>query len=275
MADFVASMGVPFLACVVLVGIHVYLGMHVLTREIIFVDLALAQIAALGSVVGALLGYSKDLAPWTNKGLAVSFAVAGALIFSITRQKKERIAHEAIIGIAYAVALSVTILLSSQMPHGADELRELLSGNILWVDSREVLHTALLYGLVGVIHFVFRKKFFAISKDAKAAQQQGINVLGWDFLFYVTFGVVVTSSVSIVGVLLVFSFLVIPASIAFLLSEHLGRRLWLGWGVGVLVSALGLIASYQMDLPTGPTIVVMLGLALVLVASAKKLISRA
>jgi len=249
----------PFAACLVLTGIHVYLGIHVLARKVIFVDLALAQIAALGTTWGVLLGWDVHEDALEIKGFSLAFAVIGAAVFSLTRMRKERVPHEAIIGITYAVALSAAILFSARLAHGAEEVKELLTGSILWVTPAQVLSTAALYAVLGLFHFVFRRRFLLISHDPERAEAEGLNVRLWDFLFYVSFGFVVTSSVSIAGVLLVFTYLVIPTVVAALFADSVRARLFIGWGVGTLVSALGVALSYFRDLPSGPTIVVSFG----------------
>lgn len=264
MPEFLQSMAWPFLACLVLTGIHVYLGIHVLARKVIFVDLALAQVAALGSVWGVLLGWDLTTDPWQVKAFSLAFTILGAGVFALTRTRTERVPHEALIGITYAVALGATILVSSQLAHGAEEVNELLAGSILWVRPSTIGWTALLYAAIGLFHWCFRRQFFLISLQPLQAEAQGLSIRLWDFLFYVSFGFVVTSSVSIAGVLLVFSFLVIPAVIAALFVERVRPRLVLGWSVGTLVSALGCAASYFRDLPSGPTIVACFGGALVL-----------
>ena len=263
MADFIQSMGTPFLACLLLAGIHVYLGIHVISRKVIFVDLALAQIAALGAVAGMLLGYGFREDPWAIKGFSLAFAVIGAAVFSLTRMKHERVPQEAIIGITYAVALAVALLAADRLPHGPSALKALLEGSIVYVDGATVLWTGLLYGAVGLFHWIYRKPFLAISLDPEGAAASGIRVRLWDFLFYVSFGFVVTSSVAIAGVLLVFSFLVIPAVIGVLFARGIGGRLLIGWLVGTLVSFAGGTISYYGDLPNGPTIVVTFALALI------------
>ena len=266
MLVFFQTMMLPFFACLLLAGIHVYLGIHVLARKVIFVDLALAQIAALGAIYGILLGYTHQEHPWAIKGFSLAFTIVGAAIFAFTKQRHERVPHEALIGIAYATALSVTVLASSQLAHGADEIRELLSGSILWVDAETIIFSGLLYLVIGIFHYVFREKFLLISFQPGLAASSGVNIQFWDFLFYLAFGFVVTSSVAIAGVLLVFCYLVIPAVIATMLAEKLLTRLCIGWAVGALVSFFGVWFSYVKDLPSGPTIVVCFVAFLVLVA---------
>ncbi len=267
MAVFFQTMMLPFLACLLLAGIHVYLGIHVLARKVIFVDLALAQIAALGAIYGILLGYSHLEHPWAIKCFSLSFTVIGAAVFAFTKQRHERVPHEALIGITYATALSVTVLASSHLAHGADEIRELLSGSILWVEADTIIYSGLLYLVIGIFHFIFRRQFLLISFQPGLAASQGLHIQFWDFLFYLGFGFVVTSSVAIAGVLLVFCYLVVPAVIATLLAEKLLTRLYIGWAVGALVSFFGVWFSYVQDLPSGPTIVVCFVAFLILVAA--------
>jgi len=263
LTSFLQSMAFPFLACLVLTGIHVYLGIHVISRKVIFVDLALATIAALGAVWGALLGWDIHEDTWAIKGFSLGFTFVGAAVFSLTRMRHERVPHEAIIGITYAVALAAIILGSAKLPHGAEEVRDLQAGSILWVGGGTIAATAALYAVIGAFHYAFRRAFFLISLEPERAEREGLNIRLWDFLFYVSFGFVVTSSVSIAGVLLVFSYLVIPAVVAVLFAERIGARLAIGWVVGTLVSAVGVSISYFEDLPSGPVIVVCFGAFLV------------
>ncbi len=264
MESFLQTMAWPFLACVVLTGIHVYLGLHVLERKVIFVDLALAQVAAFGAVWGVLLGWSYEGEPWAIKAFSLAFTFAGAALFALTRSRRERVPHEAIIGIAYAVTLAATILATAHLPHGAEEVGDLLAGSILWVRGDVVLETAALYAVIGVFHFAFRRRFLSISMNPEAAHAEGIRIGLWDFMFYVSFGFVVTSSVTIGGVLLVFSYLVIPSVIAALFADSVRGRLALGWTIGTVVSLVGVVISYERDLPSGPTIVVCFGAILAL-----------
>jgi zinc/manganese transport system permease protein len=259
MSQFLQSMAWPFAACLLLAGILVYLGIHVLSRKVIFVDLALAQIAALGSVWGVLLGWDLQSDPWQVRAFSLVFTILGAAVFTLTRMRDERVPHEALIGITYAVALGATILASSHLAHGAEEVSELMAGSILWVRGRDILSTALVFGAVGAFHWVFRRRFFLISLDPTRAEREGLSLRLWDFLFYVSLGFAVTSAVSIAGVLLVFSYLVIPAVVAMLFAQRIATRLALGWIVGTVVSAIGCSLSYRFDLPSGPTIVASFG----------------
>jgi zinc/manganese transport system permease protein len=252
----------PFLASLILTGIHAYLGVHVVERGVIFVDLALAQIAALGATVAILLGI--DPHEGKTYWISLGFTFLGAAIFSLIRMRRAHIPQEAFIGIAYAVASAAAILAMSKATGETEHLKDMLVGNILAVSGREVGKTALLYGAIGLFHFIFRKKFLLISIDPKGAEAQGVSIRLWDFLFYASFGFVVTSSVAIAGVLLVFCYLIVPSVGDMLFAERIGRRLAIGWTMGTLVSALGVYFSVILDLPTGATIVCTFGGVLVL-----------
>jgi zinc/manganese transport system permease protein len=263
--DFLGTMLWPFVACLVLAGIHCYLGLHVLERQVIFVDLALAQVAALGCAAALLVGFEHDGAQayW----LSLSFTVGGAAVFSLCRFREQKIPQEAVIGIVYAVAASAMVMFLSRSGEGDEHIREALVGNILLAQPAEIFKMLALYVLVGIFHFVFRKNFLLISKSPAEAYAKGLKVRFWDFLFYASFGLVVTSSVRIAGVLLVFSLLVIPAAAAILFAQSVRARLALGWAVGALGSLLGMTVSYFGDFPTGASVVCALAALLVFSAA--------
>src|SRR5206468_1884627 len=252
----------PFMASLILTGIHAYLGVHVVERGVIFVDLALAQIAALGATTAILIGMDPhgQGAYW----LSLGFTFVGAAIFAFARTRRGHIPQEAFIGIAYAVASAAAILAMSKATGETEHLKDMLVGNILAVSRREVLKTAVLYGIIGIFHYIFRRRFLLISTDPERAEAQGLSIRFWDFLFYASFGFVVTSSVAIAGVLLVFCYLIVPSVGAMLFADRIGTRLAIGWTMGTLVSALGCYLSVQLDTPTGATIVVTFGGILVL-----------
>jgi len=262
----------PFIASLILTGIHAYLGVHVVERGVIFVDLSLAQIAALGTTMAVLYG----IEPHGSGAYVVSltFTFIGAAVFSTIRGHRARIPQEAVIGICYAVASAAAILAMSKSAEQTEHLKEMLVGNILTVSWFEVEKTAVLYGLVGLFHYIFRKKFLTISIDPEKAEAQGINTRLWDFLFYASFGFVVTSSVAIAGVLLVFCYLIVPSVGAMLYSDHIGTRLAIGWTMGTLVSALGVYLSLQIDLPTGATIVCTFAIVLIVMALVRPLLRK-
>src|SRR2546425_4191385 len=228
----------PFLASLILTGIHAYLGVHVVERGVIFVDLALAQIAALGATVAILVGISPHGSG--SYWISLAFTFIGAAVFALIRVRRARIPQEAIMGICYAVASAAAILAMSKATSESEHLKDMLVGNILAVSWAEVRKTALLYGAIGVFHYIFRRQFFAITMaHHNHTEPEGLSVRFWDFLFYASFGFVVTSSVAIAGVLLVFCYLIVPSVAAMLYADSIGKRLAIGWSMGTLVSALG------------------------------------
>ena len=255
----------PLLACFILSATHVYMGIHVVARKVIFVDLALAQIAALGATYATTLGYDAHEA---GDALVVAlfsllFTFAGAALFSIARMRKERVPQEAFIGIVYAAASAAAVLILSKSPTGGEELKHMLVGDILLVSVPTIVSDTILYALLAVVHIAFRNKFLAISQDAEGAQASGINIRLWDLLFYTTFGVMVTRSVAIAGVLLVFSYLIIPAVIAQMWSDTIKGRLIIGWAIALSASLSGILWSFASDYPTGPAVVITLAAFLV------------
>ena len=186
----------PFVASLVIAGIHAYLGLHVVERGVIFVDLSLAQIAAFGATIGVLLPFTGG-DPHSNwvYWISLAFTLIGAVMFSTIRSRQARIPQEAIIGITYAVASAATIVAMSKATSESEHLKDMLVGNILAVSWDDVLKTALLYVAIGAFHFAFRRKFLMISMEPEKAEAQGVSLRLWDFLFYASFGFVVTRSV--------------------------------------------------------------------------------
>ncbi len=255
----------PLIACLVLPWLMVYLGLHIIRRGIIFVDLALAQVAALGTCLSVLLGY--DVHDWESYVFSLGFTLVGAIIFTITRTQEHRVPQEALIGIVYVVAAAGAILMLNSSTGGKEELQRSLIGELLVVTPGEVLRTFGLFAAVGAVHFAFRKKFLAISYAPEKAAREGVSVRWWDFLFYALFGLVVTSFVHIGGVLLVFTYLIVPAVCGVYLAETLAKRLLIGWAIATLGSIASLCLSVQANLPIGATIVCGLGLLLLLTAA--------
>jgi len=267
-------------AALILVGIHGYLGIHIIARGVIFVDLALAQVAAAGwtagkiglaGMVAARTGISPDVAAWLI-GFGTTVAAAG--LFSVTRMQGTRVPQEAIIGIVYVVSSAVTILLAAQAPSGAEHIQDMLTGSLLWVTWPTIVRTGVLFFVLGAAHWFLRKRFFTISLNPEEAHALGWKVAWWDFLFYVLFGLVVTSAVEIAGVLVVFSFLVIPAVIAFLFTDRPRHLLAIAWTAGTLATVAGLLVSYAADLPTGPLVVCAFAVALLLAFAIRPLLGR-
>jgi zinc/manganese transport system permease protein len=262
----------PIVASLIIAGIHAYLGLHVVERGVIFVDLSLAQIASLGAAIAVWVGY--DAGAPAIYWMSLAFTLLGALIFAMIKGQDAHIPQEAIIGISYAVASAAVILTMSKTSGEAEHLKDMLVGNILSVQWPEVWLTGGIYLAIGIFHWVFRKRFLEISIDAKAVAARGVSVRFWDFLFYASFGFVVTRSVAIAGVLLVFCYLIVPSVGAMLWATRIGTRLAIGWVMGVLVSILGMYFSVVFDLPTGATIVCTFGLALILMAGMRPMIVR-
>ncbi len=250
----------PLVACLVLTGIHAYLGLHVIGRGVIFVDIALAQIAAMGMTVAFVLGFELD--SQTAYFFGLGFTLIGALFFAFFRD--DVIPQEAFIGVSFAVSSAISLLLADKAPHGAEHLKFILNGNILWVSWHQIIKTALIYSVLGFIHYRVRKKMFLVSCNPVEAQKRGLKIKLWDLFFYVSFGLVITSSVQMAGILLVFSFLIVPALCSMLFFREMKPRLLLGWGLGILGSIGGIAGSYAFDLPTGSTIVAFFGLILLL-----------
>jgi zinc/manganese transport system permease protein len=258
--DLLSLLWAPFLMCLVLTGIHAYLGVHVLAREVVFVDIALAQIAALGATAAFIAGF--DLDTWASYAGGVAATIVGALVLALTRTRERHVSQEAVIGVVYAVSAAAAVLLADRAPHGVEHVRAMLVGNLLSVRPAEVAKVAALYAAVGLLHWVCRRPFFLISTDPDTAFAQGWRVRLWDFVFYASFGVVVTSSVRIGGVLLVFSYLIVPALAGAALGRTVSAKLLVGWAFGTLVSVLGVVASAALDLPTGATVVCAFGVTL-------------
>jgi zinc/manganese transport system permease protein len=261
--DLVALLWAPFLMCLVLTGIHVYLGIHVIAREVVFVDIAMAQIAALGATAAFLVGF--EMESWVSYATGLGFTVLGAAVLSLTRTRGRQVSQEAVVGVVYAVSAAAAVILADRAPHGAEHIRAMLIGNILTVRASDVLKVAVLYALVGALHWACRRPFFLISYDPDAAFAAGWRVRWWDFLFYASFGVVVANSVRTAGVLLVFSYLIVPALAGIALGRSVSSRLLIGWAFGAAVSVVGMAGSAALDLPTGATVVCAFGLALIVV----------
>jgi zinc/manganese transport system permease protein len=254
----------PVVACVLLPWLLVYLGMHVVRRGIIFIDIAMAQMASLGICLAVLLHL--DLQSPATFAIALGFTLVGAAIFAITGKRASEIPQEAVIGIAYVVAAAGAVLMLSRAAEGDEEIKNMLVGNILLVTPAEVLKTLALFVLVGVAHFVFRKKFMLVSFEREKAHASGLSLRWWDFFFYASFGLVVTSFVQVAGVLLVFSYLIVPAVCSINIARGLAGRFLAGWIVSLIAGIGGLFISFHYDLPTGAAIVCTFGALLIVVA---------
>jgi len=264
----------PFVACMILVAMLSYLGLHVIAREVIFVDLSLAQMAALGSLSALLFHVAPD-SPMTYVFALLATAV-GAFLFALTRTSahgggRGRVPQEAFIGIVYVVASAAAVLVANKVPGGGEAVEKTLVGSLLWVTWPTIKKLAVAYAALGIFHYVLRRRFLTISFHPEQAEAEGWKIRLWDFVFYLSFGVVITLAVPIAGVLMVFSFLVVPAVIANLFTSDKRQLTIIAWSSGALASILGLWLSYTKDLPTGPLVVCMYGLLLVGAAVLRKL----
>jgi len=247
--QIVSILAAPFVVSVLLVGIHCYLGLHVLERGVIFVDLSLAQVAAFGSTLALLFGYEHH----SGMGylIAFCFTLIASLVFAIARRQEKQFPQEAIIGIAYAMCSALVILTVDKMAHGAEHMKDLMVGEVLWVTWADVQKTAIIYGVAGLLHYIFRKKLIQASFD-----QANPPAPVWDFLFYALFGLVITSSVHLAGVLQVFAVLIVPALVVRPFAKTLMGRLALGWAFGVVLTLIGMGLSIKLDMPSGALLVV-------------------
>jgi zinc/manganese transport system permease protein len=267
MTAFLQVMAAPFAACVLLVLIHAALGRHVLARGVIFVDLAMAQVAALGAAVGYLRGYEPHSVGsylWS-----FGFTLLGAALFSFLWDRNRSVLQEAFIGITFAFGGALSLLLLSGAPHGGEEFQaSLIGGGLLWLGWSDVGVMVIFYGAVGVFLWKFHPVLMRCSEQHESAQRSGIHVRWWDFLFYAAFGLVVTSSVKAAGILAVFTFLIVPTVCAVLLGKREAAQLWWAWGIGIVGSTIAVVLSYVRDWPTGASVVCVFGCGVVLVSIA-------
>ena len=270
MIEIIAFMAAPFVATIAIALIHVYLGIHILQREVIFVDLALAQIAALGTTVAFFVGLNPE--GTASYLFSLGFVVLGAALFSITRVRNQRVPQEAIIGITYVVATAAAILVADRAAGGAEHIKEILTGAVLWVQWPTILQIVVVYVIVGVIHYALRHHFIDLTERYRTGDLRPVDRL-WDFVFYLTFGFVIVLSVRVAGILLVFSFLVVPTSVALLFGESWRARMVIGWSLAAVVTVLGLFLSYVLNSPCGPAVVVLLGLSLGVLAIGRALVA--
>ncbi|HDZ41326.1 MAG TPA: metal ABC transporter permease [Bacteroidetes bacterium] len=260
----------PFLGCILIVLINVYFGIHVIKREIIFIDIALASIAALGSAVGMVLfnvGHEEvahgDHAFWPYL-FSLGFISIASLAFTLLRHKTISIPLEAIIGIAYAVATTLTVIILDKGAGGDVHVHDMLVGTILWISGPQLARLAIVVAITGIFHIVFRKKFMNLTESFHNHEPDIKRYKLWDFLFYFSFGLVVVEAVKIAGILTVFAFLILPASLSVLLTGNWTGKLIVGWLAGIAASFAGLLFSLKLDVPSAPVIISLLGLVLIL-----------
>ena len=259
----------PFAACLLLIIITVYFGIHVIEREIIFIDIALAQIAALGSAVSLVItqlhgsAHAGHDAHDSRTALAYIFCILAAVVFTMLKNRKIKIPMEAIIGIAYAVATTSTVIILDKGAGSDVHIHDMLAGNILWVSWHQILRLVIVIAAVGAFHYAFRSKFKAVTLQYRDRESGG-GLRLWDFLFYLTFGIVIVEAVSIGGILTIFAFLIIPSSISALFASRWTTRVLVGLLIGGLSAILGLYLSWVMDVPCSPTIILFLTVSLII-----------
>jgi zinc/manganese transport system permease protein len=268
--DALSFLLLPFAVSVAFVLIHCYFGIQILRRKMIFADLALAQLSALGATLAFALGYPPTSA--AGLGYAFLFTVLGAVLLALTRRLDAFVNKEAVVGILYVVAAALTVLVIDRSPQGAEHVKKMLSGAILTVSAADFTKFVVLYAAIGLAHWAARRPLNRIAGDRHVTTNEPVSTLLWDFFFFVSFGLVVASSVTTAGVLLVFSFLIVPAVIGSIFTRRLGAMLAIGWLVGTTASALGLTGSFWLDLPSGATMVVTFALALIVAGLAKGLL---
>ncbi|MCD6340303.1 MAG: metal ABC transporter permease [Verrucomicrobia bacterium] len=323
LSETLPVLALPFLACLTIAALHAYMGLHVLRRGVVFVDIALAQWAALGAAAALLLGprlwptelraagppvaaneaaLAAELEAEAQSGsaaaplpaetvveahphaaaerrfqyaMSLGFALLGAVLLSVGRFREEVVPHEAVIGILFVVAAALSVLVLSKAPHGHEKMEAMLIGSILFVSRRALLKMAILYAALGALHFALRRHFLAISENVEAAERAGYHVRRWDTLFFASFALMVTESVALAGVFVVFSYLIIPAACARLFAQSFRGQLFLAWAVALAITLLGLGVSAAADLPTGATLVAASGLAFLAAGSFRLVISAA
>ncbi len=268
--DVLAFAALPLTAAVVFTGIHTWFGLQVLRRNVVFADLALAQVSALGATVAVVAGHAVQSA--AGYAYTLIFTAVGALLLTASRGLARSVRQEAFIGVLYVFATAATVLVIDRSPQGAEHVKKMLVGGILSVTGDELLKFVVLYSIIGAVHWVIRRPLLAASADAEGRRDIG-RFLFWDLIFYLSFGVVVTSSVATAGVLLVFCFLIVPALIGNLFSSHIGVALAIGWVAGAAASAAGIFGSFLLDAPTGAVTVVAFAAALVIAGAIRAFIT--
>lgn len=273
MSIFIETLGLPLIAGLVLLSILAYLGIHVLLREIIFVDIAFAQIAAVGTITAHIFF---DVEPGTLVSQLYSFlaVLVAALFFALVRRRIVQIPLEAIIGVSYAVAAASALFLVGIIPGGHLHVEEMLAGSILWATWSDIVECVIAFVIVGFCFLLFRDQFKRISVGYDGAEAAGLRVVWWDLLFYVLVGVVITLAVRIAGVVVVFTFLIIPATISALFSSRWGVRMVIAWLSGTVAVVAGLLFAQHLDFSVGPSIALFLGVILIAGALLRRLAAR-
>jgi zinc/manganese transport system permease protein len=256
-----------FIAALITGAVLSYLGVHVVGRGIVFVDLALGQISSLGVAFAAFIGTGLTSIP-------LIFTLAGALLMSFINIRDKRLKQEAIIGILYAFASALTVLLISKTPHGDSDIQEVLFGNILSVSRGQISALGIVFGVIALLQLVFFNKFFGLTKSFENGENHLIGIFNiWNFLFYISIGLAIVFAVKINGVIPVFSFLIIPAVSAIMLTKNNFAVFIIALIISVLASFFGLNFSFHYDFPAGSSIVAILGVIFILTSVYKMLSS--
>ncbi len=269
MAETIDLLALPLLACLAMVGILGYLGLHVVKREIIFIDIALAQVAVVGAIV-AHVAFGAHGHGLRSHACSLAVVLLASAFYAATRKHLRQIPLEAVIGVSYAIATAAALFLVGVAPGGHVHVQHMLAGSLLWVTGTDLLWCLGVFAAAGACFGLLRKRFARLSEDYDGAAAAGVNVLAWDFLFYSLAGIAITLAVRICGVVLVFCFLIIPAVISALFSKRPGVRLAVAWGAGAAASLLGLIFAERLDFSMGPAIAALLGATLVLAAVVRR-----
>ncbi len=267
MIDTILFLSAPIAGCVVMAGILSYFGNHILTRGIIFIDIALAQIVALGTMVGLLMGFTEDT--MTIELVSLLFTLLIISVFALTKFEKQVVPQEAIIGIIYGLGLGLAMLLAEKIPGGSNFISKTITGNILWVTWDKVFSCFILFLAIAIIHFFFRKPFIKISESKENLPFSIKRIRLYELLFYITFSLVVVRSVPIGGIFLVFTLLIAPTAIATLFTSSWKQRFIWSWIIGILGSIAGVFISYHMNISNGPAIVCLLGIMVFVLALVK------
>ncbi len=258
---FVELFGAALLACLAIGAILSYIGIHVLKREVIFIDIAMAQAAAVGALLAHItLGVHGDSPAAYAFAFGAAFAAAG--FYAVVRSRVTQIPLEAVIGVSYAVFAAAALFVLGVAPGGHGHVHRMLAGNLLLAESSDVLRLAVVFAAAGFVFYLCRKPFQHISDNYKEASREGLKVAWWDFLFYALIGVVVTMALKVAGVIVVFAFLIIPSTVSAIFSRRWGARLVIAWITGATASLAGLVFADRFDFSVGPSIALMLVVAI-------------
>ena len=267
MIDNLIFLAAPITACVLLAGILGYFGNHILSRGIIFIDIALAQIVALGTMIGLLFGFAEG--SFAVQIVTLIFTLIIVIFFALTKFEKQLIPQEAIIGIIYGLGLGVATLFAEYIPRGSNYITKTITGNILWCTWDEIIYSSILFVAIGIVHIFLGKNFIKITdaRDKFPFSPQKVRMM--EVIFYITFGIVVVRAVPIAGIFLVFILLIAPTSIATIFTSQWKWRFIWSWIIGIILSVAGILISYQLDISNGPAIVCLMGISVFILAFAK------